>query len=176
VVPKITINSSMDVTAGLTVPFDPSMNLENDQTFSKKLTVYREKDVKIGKLSQLKNVVIGAKTIIGDGAVVVNSVIGRNCIIQPGAIIRESILWDNVVVETGVKLTQSIVAEDNSLKLNHRLSERAILPPKTDIFIPSNPGTSKTFTIYGSQPPQPITEDSDSDQDEDIPISIRTST
>src|ERR1700736_1528118 len=116
---------------GLTPPFDPSLNLESCQTFTKRATVFQEKDVKIEKSAQAKNSVVGSKTIIGDGAVIVNSIIGRNCTISPGAIIQESILWDNVVVESKVKLDHAIVAQDNSLKADHNLVSRVVLPRNT---------------------------------------------
>jgi translation initiation factor eIF-2B subunit epsilon len=164
----------MDLAKGQTVPFDPSINLERGQTFSKKSNGYREKDVKIEKSAHVKNGVIGSKSIVGDGAVVFNSIIGRNCTIQAGAVIRESILWDNVVVESGVKLHQAIVTDDNTLKADFDIAERVVLPRKANIPAGSKIGGTKTFTVYGNDAKPIINEDEDEDEDEEDLISIRT--
>jgi ADP-glucose pyrophosphorylase len=150
------------------------MNLENDQTFRKEASIFREKDVEIAKSAQIQSTVIGSKTIINDGAMIANSVIGRNCTIKAGAVIQDSVLWNNIVVESGVKLHQAIVAEENTINADYNIAGKVVLPRKTSIPSGSTLGGNNIFTVYGNEAKPDINEDQDSDSDEQDLISIRT--
>src|SRR4030095_15074264 len=91
------------------------MNIGNDQSFSKKGSIWREKSVKIDKSAQIQNVVLGSGSIIADGVVLMNTLVGRNCSIQSGVIIKDSILWDKGTVTTGCKIHQSIITTENEI-------------------------------------------------------------
>ena len=153
------------MTKGMTAPFDPLINIEYDQTFSKKGSIWRERDVKIDKAAQLKNVIIGSGSVIGD-AVLTNTVVGRNCSIQSGVVVEDSILWDKVTLNAGSKIHQSIVTNDN--ELSTPLGIRTVLAPKTRV---STSPDNTTFTVYGHTPEE--TEDSD-DELEQIPIGTQS--
>jgi ADP-glucose pyrophosphorylase len=153
------------MTKGMTAPFDPLMNIENDQTFSKKGSIFRERDVKIDKSAQLKNVIIGSGSVIGD-VVLTNTIVGRNCSIQSGVVVEDSILWDKVTLNSGSKIHQSVIANDNELSM--QLGLRTVLPPKTQVSASSD---NITFTVYGHTPVE--TEDSD-DEPEQIPIGTQS--
>jgi|SRR5579859_274615 len=140
------------------------MNLRNDQTFLKKGDSWREREVKLEKTAQIKESVIGAGSMIGDGATVVNSVVGRKCLIGPHAIVRDSILWDNVTVGQDVSILHSIVEMDNNV-LNGCQLNRAVLLTKT--ILPSNTTIkgNDCFIVYGSDG-NPIDYAEDSDEEE----------
>ena len=146
---------------GITISFDLFMNIENDQTFSKKGSIWRERNVKIDKTAQLKNVIIGSDSVIGD-VILTNVVIGRNCSIQSGVIVEDSILWDKVTLKSGSKIRQSIITNDN--ELSTQLGIRTILIPNTQVSISSD---NTIFTVYGHTSVE--TEDSDNESEE-IPI------
>ena len=149
----------------MTAPFDPSMNIENDQTFAKKGSIWKERDVKIDKSAQLKNVIIGSGSVVGD-AILTNTMIGRNCNIQSGVVVEDSILWDKVTLNSGIKIRQSIITNDNVLST--QLGTRTVLAPKTQV---STTFDNTTFTVYGHSPAE--TEDSD-DESEQIPIGTQS--
>ena len=153
------------MTKGMTAPFDPLMNIENDQTFSKKGSIWRERDVKIDKSAQLKNVIIGSGSVIGD-VVLTNTIVGRNCSIQSGVVVEDSILWDKVTLKPGSKIRQSVITNDN--ELSTQLGIRTVLPPNTRV---STSPDNTTFTVYGHTPVE--TEDSD-DEPEEIPIGTQS--
>lgn len=164
--------ASTDMTRGLTAPFDPSMNLLNGQTFQKKGTIWREKEVKIEKSAQVTNAIIGAGTIVGDGAKVITSVVGRKCIISSNAVIQNSVLWDNVTVGQGAQVSESVVEMDNSVLEGCHLSRGVVLLSKTSL--PSNTTIegNSNFAVYGSDgKPLETAENSD---DEDLPFNIGT--
>ena len=165
--------NSNDMMRGLTAPFDPSMNLLNDQTFLKKGTVWREREVKIEKSAQVKDSIIGMGSIIGDKAKVINSVIGRKCVIAPNAVVQNSVLWDNVTLGQGVHLLDSVVEMDNSVPEGSHLSRGVVLLSKTSL--PSNTTIQGTgnFTIYGSDG-KPV-ETADASDDEEEPFQIGNS-
>ena len=148
------------------------MNLLNDQTFLKKGTVWREREVKIEKSAQVKDSIIGAGSIVGDGAKVVNSVIGRKCVIAPNAVLQNSVLWDDVTLGQGVHILDSVVEMDTSVPEGCHLSRGAVLLSKTSL--PSNTTIegNGSFTIYGSDG-KPVETADDSD-DEDEPFQIGT--
>jgi translation initiation factor eIF-2B subunit epsilon len=164
------INVSRDMTTGITSPFDPSMNLENDQTFTKRGSIWQEKNVSVVS-AQLKQSVIGSHATVGDGAVITNSIIGRNCKISPGAIIQDSILWNDITVNRGVKINRSIVAANNIIPTNCQINGGVIIPPNS-IISDENIAESKSFTVYGKPPKEPSQDvfQDDSDSDEPIPI------
>jgi len=140
------------------------MNLRNDQTFLKKGDSWREREVKLEKTAQIKESVIGAGSMIGDGATVVNSVVGRKCFIGPRAIVRDSILWDNVSVGQDVSILHSIVEMDNNV-LNGSHLNRAVLPTKTTLPANTTIKGNDSFTVYGSDG-NPIDYAEDSDEEE----------
>lgn len=140
------------------------MNLRNDQTFQKRGDSWREREVKVEKSAQIKESVIGAGTIVGDGATVVNSIVGRRCVIGPHAVVQNSVLWDNVTVGQGVQILDSIVEMDNTVREGCDLS-RAVLLRKSSL--PSNTiiKSNDCFTVYGSDGnPIPNAEDSDNEE------------
>ena len=149
----------------MTAPFDSSMNIDNDQTFTKKGSIWKERDVKIDKSAQLKNVIIGSGSVVGD-AILTNTIIGRNCNIQSGVVVEDSILWDKVTLNSGSKIRQSIITNDNVLST--QLGTRTVLAPKTQV---STTFDNTTFTVYGHSPAE--TEDSD-DESEQIPIGTQS--
>src|SRR2546421_4552939 len=140
------------------------MNLRNDQTFLKKGDSWRERDIKLEKTAQIKESVIGAGSMIGDGATVVNSVVGRKCLIGPRAVLRDSILWDNVTVGQDVRILHSIVEMDNDV-LNGCQLNGAVLLTKTKL--PSNTtiNGNDSFTVYGRDG-NPIDYAEDSDEED----------
>ena len=148
------------------------MNLQHDQTFMKKGTIWREKEVKIEKSAQVKEAVIGAGSIVGEGAKVINSVIGRKCIIAPNAVVQNSVLWDNVTVDQGVHILDSIIEMDNSIPEGCHLSGGVVLQSKTSLSSNTKIEGNGTFTVYKSDG-TPIEEIDDSD-DEDEPFQIGT--
>lgn len=155
---------------GITAPFDASMNIANDQTFSKKGSIWREKDVKIEKSAQLKNIVVGSGSVIGDGVVLTNTVIGRNCVVNSGVVVEDSILWDNVKLNPGCKIRQSIITTDNVLPDSSQLGYKTVLPPKIQLSPGLQIQNNETFTVYDSSgKPLPKPEDSD-DEQEQIPM------
>jgi carbonic anhydrase/acetyltransferase-like protein (isoleucine patch superfamily) len=169
----VRFNFSNDLVKGLTSPFDPLMNIENDQTYFKKGSIWREKEVKVEKSAQLRNVVLGAGSVIGDGASVVNSVIGRKSIIPAGVVIEDSILWNNVTLSQGCKIRNSIIAADNILVNGIHLGFGVILPPQTNLPTGTEIPDNQTFTVYSSNgQPLPNSEDPDDEEFEEIPIGI----
>jgi acetyltransferase-like isoleucine patch superfamily enzyme len=170
---KNEFNFSDDLVKGGTAPFDPSMNIDNDQTYSKKGTIWREKDVKLGKSVELKNVVLGAGSVIGDGATITNSSIGRKSVVPAGVFVQDSIIWDNVILNQGCKIYRSIIATDNVLSNDTRLGLGTVLPPKTNLPADTAISDNQTFTIYTSTG-QPFLNPADADakQSEEIPIGM----
>jgi len=148
---------------GLTAPFDPMMNLENDQTYTKKGSMWREKDVKIDKAARVSQSVIGAGTTIGERAKISNSVIGRNCVIPPGVTIKDSIVWNKVTLLTGVTIKKSIIAE-NTIPTNLEINEKNVLLPNTAASLNNLP-TQQSWTIYGHTPTEEDDFDSESETD-----------
>ena len=159
------VNLSHDVVLGATIPFDPSMNIGNDQTFVKRGSVWREKDVKIDKTAQLTNVVIGSGSVIGEGAVVTNSIIGRNSVLSPGVIVKDSILWDNVSVAESVEINESIVASQKVQK-NIQLGKRSAIPSICELPEGTKIPDTPYFTAYSSTG-EPISDDVETDESED---------
>jgi len=156
----------------VTAPFDASMNIANDQTFSKKGSIWREKDVKIEKSAELKNVVIGSGSIIGDGAVLTNTVIGRNCTVQSGVVVEDSIVWNNVTLNEGCRIHQSIITDDNVLAASTQLGKRTVLPPKTQLSTAMKIQDNEIFTVFNAEGKLlPKSEDYE-DEAEQIPIGI----
>ena len=155
---------------GRTAPFDPSLNIENDHTFSKKGSVWRERDTKIEKSVSIKNAAIGSGSVIGNGASIINSVIGRNCHIPPGAVIEDSILWNNVTVSSpDSKIHRCIIGSYVTLPKDTRLGMGNILPPKTSL--PANlklEDNNQTFTVFTSDTQQSHSKSEDSDSDDDF--------
>ena len=157
---------------GSTAPFDASMNITNDQSFSKKGSIWREKDVKIEKSAELNNVVIGSGSTIGDGVVLTNTVIGRNCTVQSGVVVEDSILWNNVTLNEGCKIHQSIITDDNVLLRSTQLGKRTVLPPRTQFSTALKIQDNETFTVFHAEgKPLPKSEDYE-DETEQIPIGI----
>ena len=154
---------SNDMLSGITAPFDPVMNLENDQTYAKKGAMWREKDAKVDKTAQVVQSVIGSGTTIGENAKISNSVIGRNCVIPAGVIIENSILWSKVILNHGVSIQKSIIAE-NTIPEQTTIGIKNVLPPNTEFIVDLE--ANESFTIYGQHP-----QDTDSDSDSEfIPI------
>jgi translation initiation factor eIF-2B subunit epsilon len=102
---------SCDVVNGVTAPFDPGMNLERDQTFSKKVGGWREKEVRVEKSATLQKTAIGSQTTIAEKANITKSVIGRNCRVAADVTIENSVLWSNASVSAGALIQNSIVLE-----------------------------------------------------------------
>src|SRR5579862_9531806 len=146
---------------GLTAPFDPMMNLENDQTYAKKASMWREKDVKLDKSAQVTRSVIGAGTTIAENTIISNSVVGRGCVIPVGVTIENSILWSKVILNSGVTVKKAIISE-NTIAEGTTIDEKNVLPPLThlDVDLPAQP----SWTVYGQTPK----EDSDSESDEEV--------
>src|SRR5271169_5769240 len=114
---------------GLTAPFDPSLNIEGDNDFSKKGPVWCDRDVKVGKTVQLQNVVIGKGSVIADGVSIENSIIGRNCQISGGrGVITDSVLWNNITVNSGCDIRKSIILSDNVILKDIHLGSGTIIP------------------------------------------------
>lgn len=154
---------------GLTAPFDSSMNIENDQSFSKKGSIWREKNVKVDKSAQLQNVVVGSGSVIADGVVLINTLVGRNCSIQSGVVIEDSILWDKATVTMGCKIHQSIITTENEISNTAQLGIRTVLLPKTSLAITIPDNTA--FTVYTSTG-QPLAREEEDSEDEDGQITI----
>jgi hypothetical protein len=157
--------------SGLTAPFDPSMNLERDQNFNKRGSIWRERDVKISKSAKVNNSAIGSGSIIGDGAIVANSIIGRHCVVSPNTIVEDSILWNNVIINSHSKVFQSIIAEDNTLPSDTQLGVHTVIPHKSELSSFVTTSDNSTFTIYPINDSSPKDEDSE-DESELIDIGI----
>jgi ADP-glucose pyrophosphorylase len=156
---------------GLTAPFDSSLNLNSDQTFSKKGTIWREREVTIDKSAQLNNAVVGSGSIIADNVVLTNTVIGRNCVIQSGVVIEDSIVWDTVTIQADCKIRQSIIANNNTLSHYTQLGNKTVLPSSTQFSGAMKIQDNEIFTVYAANgQPFPKEDDSDDDEPENIPI------
>ena len=160
------------MTRGLTAPFDPSMNLQNDQTFVKKGTIWREREVMIENAAQVKDAIIGAGSIIGEGVNIVNCVVGRKCVIAPNSVLQNSVLWDNVTVGQGVHILDSIVEMNKSVPDGCHLSRGVVLASTTELPLNTTIEGTGTFTVYQSDG-KPVENPDDSD-DEDEPFQIGT--
>src|ERR1700685_4689173 len=125
-------DESVDMARGLTTPFDPSLNIEGDNNFSKKGSVWRDRDGKVGKTVKLQNVVIGKGSMIADGVSIKNSIIGRNCQIS-GGVIADSVLWDNITVNSGCQIHTSVILSDNDVLKDVHLGSRTIILPHTQL-------------------------------------------
>jgi translation initiation factor eIF-2B subunit epsilon len=157
---------------GLTAPFDPSLNIEGDNNFSKKGFVWRDRDVKVGKTVQLQNVVIGKGSVIADGVSIKNSIIGRNCQISGGAI-ADSVLWDNITVNSGCEIHKSVILSDNDVLKDVHLGSRTIILAHTQLPEATKIPDNARFTVYTAtgQPLVVSDDNDDADEDEDeIPI------
>jgi len=157
---------SIDMTQSLTIPFDPLLNIETDQSFLKKGSTWREKGVKVDETAQLTNVVLGSGAIVGEGAILKNCVIGRNCVISSGVKIEDSVLLSNVTVNKSSLVHRSIIFGGNELPEGSRLAAKSVLPTNTQISSSAIITTdSSTFTIYGANG-SPNEQD---DEDDDLP-------
>lgn len=147
------------------------MNIEQDQTFTKKGSVWREKDVKVESLTELNNVVVGAGSSIGETATITNSVIGRQCVIPSSAVVEGSIIWNNVTLGEGCKVHGSIIMEGNNLSNDIRIGRGTVLLPKTNLPAHTQISDHESFTTYTSDG-QPIEKSVDEDEEEVHPVPI----
>ena len=158
---------------GLTAPFDPSMNIEGDNAFSQRGSIWRDRDVKIGKTVQAQNVVIGKGSIIADGVSIENSIIGRNCRILGGTI-KESFLQDNVTVQACCNISRSVIFSDNSILRDTHLGPGTIILPHTQLPESTKISAHTRFTIIDSAGHTLVlphdSDDSDDEDQDDIPI------
>ena len=157
--------ASVDMTQGLTTPFDPLLNIETDQSFLKKGSTWREKGVKVDETAQLTNVVLGSGAIVGEGAILSNCVIGRNCVISSSVKIEDSVLLCNVTVNKSSSVHRSIIFGGNELPEGSRLAAKSVLPTNTRISSAITTTESSTFTIYGANG-NPTEQDA---EDDDLP-------
>jgi translation initiation factor eIF-2B subunit epsilon len=160
--------TSVDMTRGLTVPFDPLLNIEPDQSFLKKGTVWKERGTKVHESMQLMNVVLGAGVSIAKNANIRDSVIGRNCSIAEAVTVENSVLLADVTVEKGCSIRDSIIFEGIEVPEGSHLAGKSVIPANTKLSSPfSTPETPK-FTIYAADG-KPVTQDDNEDDDEDLP-------
>jgi translation initiation factor eIF-2B subunit epsilon len=150
---------------GATIPFNPSMNIGNDQTFVKRGSLWRESGVRLDKTAQLTNAVVGSGSLIGEGAVVTNSIIGRHVTLSPGVVVKDSILWDNVFVDQGVEINQSIVVSQKVQK-NIQLGKRSVIPSICELPEGTKIPDTPYFTAYSSNG-EPVLDDIDTEESDD---------
>ena len=158
---------------GLTAPFDPSLNIEGDNAFSKRGSIWRDRDVKIGKTIQSHNVAICKGSHIADGVSIENSIIGRNCQIL-GGIVKDSILHDNVTVNLGCDINRSIIWSNNNILKDTHLGSGTIILPHTQLSESTNISENIGFTVFTSAG-EPLvlpheSDDSDDEDQDDVPI------
>lgn len=135
---------------GLTSPFDPLLNIETDQSFLKKGSIWREKGVKVHETAQLTNVILGSGTTVGEDAVITNCVIGRNSVISSGVRIEDSVLLSNVTVNKSCSIYQSVLF-CNELPEGSHLAAKSVFAGNTKLSSPITTKESSTFTFYGSE-------------------------
>ena len=143
------------MTSGDTPLFDSFKNIEKGQTFTKKGSVWKEKDVRIERSAKISNAIIESGAIVDEGATVINSVIGRNCVISADSFVHHAILWKDVNLGTRAKVDFSIIAENSTILSDVKIGSRTILPHNTHLpSCTSTPDYSK-FSIYMIDNPNP---------------------
>jgi translation initiation factor eIF-2B subunit epsilon len=158
--------TSVGMTCGLTAPFDPLLNIEPDQSFSKKGTVWKENGTKVHESVQLTNAVLGAGVAVANNANIRNSVIGRNCIIAEAVTIENSVLLASVKVDKGCFIRESIIFDGIELPERSHLAGKSIIPPNTKLSSPFTTPETPKFTIYAADG-KPVAQDEDEDEDEE---------
>ena len=156
---------------GITAPFDPAMNLEIGQTYSKRQSIYRERNVIIEISAEVKDSSIATGSIVGNDATVLNSVIGRHVTISDKAVIIDSIIWDDVVVGESAKVNASIVTNANNI--NGELGPKVVLPLGFELQLPVPTPTTLNgaFTVYDGDGNVVQNDDEVDEEDNDIPMS-----
>jgi translation initiation factor eIF-2B subunit epsilon len=146
------------------------MNIEQDQTFTKGGSIWREKDVKLGNvnMTQLSNVVVSSGSSIGETATLTNSIIGRHCSIPNGAVVKDSVIWNNVTLNEGCKISGSVIMENNILPKNTQLGPGTVLLPKAHLPENSEISGHGTFIPYDSHGKPFDKPEDDEDEDESL--------
>lgn len=90
--------------------------------------IYREEHLSIPRGAvQDADSIIGARTVLGQGAVVRRSVVGRNCTIAAGAVVEDSILMDGVSVGEGCVIRSSMLADGAVVRPNASVGPNCVL-------------------------------------------------
>lgn len=136
---------SKDVISRWTYPITPDSNLLADQTFQyQRGHIYKEDDVVLARSCRINSsTVIGARTVVQDGAVITGSVIGRRCTIGKNAKITGAYIWDDVIIEDNAVIDCAIVGDGVIVGESSHISPGAIISYNVKI--------GKGIVVGGSQ-------------------------
>jgi NDP-sugar pyrophosphorylase family protein len=116
---------SRDIVRRWCYPLAPDNNVFGATTFRyQRGNIYIEGEVKLARSCVVgNNSVVGADTVIGEGARVSNSILGPNCRIAKNAVVEGAFLWRGVHVGEGATVRASLLAD------NVRVGARCTVPP-----------------------------------------------
>ncbi|KAK7208301.1 translation initiation factor eIF-2B subunit epsilon [Myxozyma melibiosi] len=120
---------SKDVISRWTYPITPDSNLLADQTFQyQRGHIYKEDDVVLARSCRINScTVIGARTVVDDGAVITGSVIGRRCKIGKNAKISGAYIWDDVTIGDNAVVDCAVIGDGAIIGESSHISPGAII-------------------------------------------------